>query len=320
MASGVINFSASSGPLVLGICTIDTTRLCVRLSSPKWPRCTPTRGSGITVPVPVARTRWSAAEVLNIEYSQGLLVRSRERCVYKSCSQRKAPNSAGNSLSGTIVRYYWHRIISDHSLVRSIEGTAPERNRSGVVMSILRLALVAFGTAAFLGLAILGWGGFAAFSHPALVVLAIVVFALSGGALFAGGNVSPGVREDRANRWVIVAFTVIGLLAAYLPAYTDRTEFWTIDSDAIRWVGIGLFAAGPEVPTRQHLGDEVLSTERLHGASCVAHHRSRIRAGAGSAPTDSSLSGHRGTLTPNWQSKMLEPSRDGRLGAVLRTL
>ena len=111
--------------------------------------------------------------------------------------------------------------------------------------SILRLTLVAFGTAAFLGLAILGWGGFAAFfSHPARVVLAIVVFALSGGALFAGGNVSSGVREDRANRWVIVAFTVIGLLDAYLPAYTDRTEFWTIDSDAIRWVGIGLFAAG----------------------------------------------------------------------------
>lgn len=97
-------------------------------------------------------------------------------------------------------------------------------------------------------------GRLAAFSHPALVVLAIVVFALSGGALFVGGNVSPGVREDRANRWVIVAFTVIGLLAAYLPAYTDRTEFWTIDSDAIRWVGIGLFAAGLEVPTRQHLG------------------------------------------------------------------
>jgi protein-S-isoprenylcysteine O-methyltransferase Ste14 len=36
---------------------------------------------------------------------------------------------------------------------------------------------------------------------------------------------------------------VIGLLMAYLPAYSDRKEFWTIDGDAIRWLGIVLFAA-----------------------------------------------------------------------------
>jgi protein-S-isoprenylcysteine O-methyltransferase Ste14 len=112
-------------------------------------------------------------------------------------------------------------------------------------MSIVRLTLVVVGTVAYLGLAILGWGGFAAFfSHAALIALAILVFAMSGVALFAGGNLSPGVREDRANRWVLVAFTLIGLLDGYLPAYTDRKEFWTIDSETIRWLGIGLFAAG----------------------------------------------------------------------------
>ena len=38
-----------------------------------------------------------------------------------------------------------------------------------------RLILIVAGTAAYLGLAILGWGGFAAFfSHPALIALAIV--------------------------------------------------------------------------------------------------------------------------------------------------
>ena len=37
---------------------------------------------------------------------------------------------------------------------------------------------------------------------------------------------------------------MIGLLLAYLPAYTDRMEFWTIDGDAIRWLGVVLFAAG----------------------------------------------------------------------------
>ena len=100
-------------------------------------------------------------------------------------------------------------------------------------------------TLAYLGLAVLGWGGFAAFfSHPALISLTIVVFVLSGLALFSSGNLSPGEREDRANRWVLVPFFLIGLLAAYLPAYTDRKEFWTLDGDTIRWLGVVLFAAG----------------------------------------------------------------------------
>jgi protein-S-isoprenylcysteine O-methyltransferase Ste14 len=34
------------------------------------------------------------------------------------------------------------------------------------------------------------------------------------------------------------------LFDAYLPAYTDRKEFWSLDGDAIRWLGVVLFAAG----------------------------------------------------------------------------
>jgi protein-S-isoprenylcysteine O-methyltransferase Ste14 len=112
-------------------------------------------------------------------------------------------------------------------------------------ISIVRWLLVVVGTAAYLGLAVLGWGGFAAFfSHPALIALTIAVFALSGVALFAGGNLSPGVREDRANRWVLVPFAVIGLLDAYLPAWADRKDFLTLDGDATRWLGVVLFVAG----------------------------------------------------------------------------
>jgi protein-S-isoprenylcysteine O-methyltransferase Ste14 len=112
-------------------------------------------------------------------------------------------------------------------------------------MAIVRLLLIVLGTAAYFGLAILGWGGFAAFfSHSALIALAIVLFALAGAAVFAGGNLSPGEREDRGNRWVIAAFGLIGLLAGYLPAYADRKGFWIIDGDAIRWLGVVLFAAG----------------------------------------------------------------------------
>jgi protein-S-isoprenylcysteine O-methyltransferase Ste14 len=114
-----------------------------------------------------------------------------------------------------------------------------------MMKSTVRVTFVVVGTVAYLGLAVLGWGGPAAFfSHPPLTALAIVLFALSGVALFAGGNLSPGEREDRGNRWVLVAFGVIGLLGAYLPAYTDRVEFWTIDGDTLRWLGVVLFATG----------------------------------------------------------------------------
>jgi protein-S-isoprenylcysteine O-methyltransferase Ste14 len=110
----------------------------------------------------------------------------------------------------------------------------------------LRLALfTTVMTLAYIGLAIVGWGGLGAFfAHPARIAVTVLLLAMSLLALFSPGNLSSGVREDRANRWVIVAFAVIGLLDAYLPAYTDRKGFWTIDADTVRWLGVVLFAAG----------------------------------------------------------------------------
>jgi protein-S-isoprenylcysteine O-methyltransferase Ste14 len=111
--------------------------------------------------------------------------------------------------------------------------------------SVFRLTFIVIGSCAYAGLAVLGWGGFRPFfSHAALTALVVVLFALSVVSFFAGGNLSPGVREARSNRWVIALFGVIGFLNAYLPAYTDRVGLWTIDSDAIRWLGVALFAAG----------------------------------------------------------------------------
>jgi len=108
-----------------------------------------------------------------------------------------------------------------------------------------RFALVVCGTVAYLALAVLGWGGLKPFfSHPALITLTIALVVMSGAAFFAGGNISPGVREDRGNRWVIAALTALGLISGYLPAYTDQIDFWTIDGDVVRWIGVGLFIAG----------------------------------------------------------------------------
>lgn len=111
-------------------------------------------------------------------------------------------------------------------------------------MPVLMLATLA-GTLAYLGLAILGWGGFGAFfSHPPLVALTLVLFALTILAPFTGGNLSSGVREDRENRWVLVAFGIIGVLSAFLPAYTDRLDFWTFGGNGVRWFGVFCFAVG----------------------------------------------------------------------------
>jgi protein-S-isoprenylcysteine O-methyltransferase Ste14 len=108
----------------------------------------------------------------------------------------------------------------------------------------LAFATVA-GIMVYLGLAVLGWGGFAAFfSHPTLSVVAIATLVLAVITIFSRVNLSAGEREDRDNRWVIAALVIIGLLEAYLPAYTDRKEFWTLDGDSLRWLGVLLFIVG----------------------------------------------------------------------------
>lgn len=113
-------------------------------------------------------------------------------------------------------------------------------------MSKLRMALFSItAVGVYLALAVIGMGGVDAFfSHPALIALVVVTVAMTAAALFSSGNLSSGEREDRGNRWVLVAFGVIGLLSAWLPAYTDRKEFWTIDGDTVRWIGVVLYAGG----------------------------------------------------------------------------
>jgi protein-S-isoprenylcysteine O-methyltransferase Ste14 len=118
-------------------------------------------------------------------------------------------------------------------------------DRRGPDMKPVTLIVAVVATLLYLGLAVLGWGGFQAFfAHPAPVALTVVTVLLGGAALFTSGNLSAGEREDRGNRWVLAAFGAIGLLIGYLPAYTDRIDFWTIDGDTVRWIGVVLFAAG----------------------------------------------------------------------------
>jgi protein-S-isoprenylcysteine O-methyltransferase Ste14 len=101
------------------------------------------------------------------------------------------------------------------------------------------------GTILYFALAVLGWGGIAPFfAHPARIALTVFFVLLAAAALFTDGNLSPGEREDRGNRWVIPAFGILGLIVAYVAPLTDRLDVWTIDGDTTRWIGVAVFAIG----------------------------------------------------------------------------
>ncbi len=74
--------------------------------------------------------------------------------------------------------------------------------------------------------------------------MTIVTVALGLASFFTEGHIGSGVREDRSNRWVLAAFSVLGLADAYLPAFTDRHDFLTFGGDGNRWFGVALYAIG----------------------------------------------------------------------------
>jgi protein-S-isoprenylcysteine O-methyltransferase Ste14 len=100
-------------------------------------------------------------------------------------------------------------------------------------------AAVQFGVAIYL---LGGWKAFA--SHRSLSALIVVTLAMLCIAPFSNVNLNSGEKEDRANRWVFVVFSIIALASATVPPYTDRVNLWTIDGEATRWTGVAVYALG----------------------------------------------------------------------------
>jgi protein-S-isoprenylcysteine O-methyltransferase Ste14 len=109
-----------------------------------------------------------------------------------------------------------------------------------------RLAAVTIlSVAAYLGLATAGAGGAERFfSYPSLIAVTVVTIALGFASLFSEGHIGAGVKEDRSNRWVIAALGALGVIDAYLPAYTDRIDFLTFGGEGVRWAGVLLYSLG----------------------------------------------------------------------------
>jgi protein-S-isoprenylcysteine O-methyltransferase Ste14 len=97
----------------------------------------------------------------------------------------------------------------------------------------------------YLGLAAWGWGGWSALvAQPARTGAVVATVVLGIVAMFTSGNISNGRREDTQNRWIFVPFLVLGLVLGWLPAYTDRHNWGTIDGDAVRYLGLALYVVG----------------------------------------------------------------------------
>ncbi len=84
----------------------------------------------------------------------------------------------------------------------------------------------------------------AVLAQPALVAFVVVSLALFIAAGLTEGNLSSGVREDMANRWVLAAFGALSLVETAVCLGFDRADIATIDGATVRWLGVALFAAG----------------------------------------------------------------------------
>lgn len=109
---------------------------------------------------------------------------------------------------------------------------------------VMVLAVIA-STLVWLALAAFAAGGIRVFlARPQFLLLTLVTLAMALASLLTEAGVRTGVREDRGNRWVLAAFGALGLAHGFLSPFTDRTGFWTLDGDTLRWIGLVVYTLG----------------------------------------------------------------------------
>lgn len=95
------------------------------------------------------------------------------------------------------------------------------------------------------GLVFLAAGGAAVFFAQAPYVAIVVVTALLvGTSLFSNVSFSAGTREDKSNRWILVAFGVLAIFIVLLPPWCDRHNLLTIGGPGLRWAGVVIYTLG----------------------------------------------------------------------------
>jgi protein-S-isoprenylcysteine O-methyltransferase Ste14 len=105
--------------------------------------------------------------------------------------------------------------------------------------------LMIVATALTLGLAALGWGGWSALiAHPARAGACVVTALSAIAVIFTDANLEGLKRPDTRNRWILLPFVLLAVTMTWLPAATDRLELWTLDGDAVRYLGLVLLIFG----------------------------------------------------------------------------
>jgi protein-S-isoprenylcysteine O-methyltransferase Ste14 len=96
---------------------------------------------------------------------------------------------------------------------------------------------------------LLAWGDWNSFfAHPARRELVVASVLLTVVAWFSGtSGLSSGKSSSPQSKRILLWFMVLLLTMITIPPYCDRRDLWTIDGDAMRYLGLALFWIGSVV-------------------------------------------------------------------------
>ena len=107
------------------------------------------------------------------------------------------------------------------------------------------LLLLIVSNVLFLGLTVWGWGNWSGFfANPARIGAVLISVLSSVVMLFSGCNLEGFKRPNAHDRWILAPFSLLAVMLAWLPAYTDSRNLWSMDGDTVRYFGLALLLVG----------------------------------------------------------------------------
>jgi protein-S-isoprenylcysteine O-methyltransferase Ste14 len=107
--------------------------------------------------------------------------------------------------------------------------------------------MLAVSTVVYVLLPVLAWGwddwrGLLA--HPARVGVGLVLIVAVMVSVFAPISPAGFLQRDTRGVWLLAPISLAVLALTLLPPYCDRRGLWTLDGDAVRYLGLALFTVG----------------------------------------------------------------------------
>ena len=107
-------------------------------------------------------------------------------------------------------------------------------------------AFAILGLVVQIGLTILAWGDWHSFfAHPARTLFIVFSVLLAGIAGFSGtSGLSPGKSHSPESKRILFPIIALSLVMIIVPPYCDRRDLFTIDGDAMRYLGLVVYIVG----------------------------------------------------------------------------